>query len=125
MRCLYCGKELALLKRLTGSGQFCSEAHKVSYHDEYNRIALSRLLQAQTKPAPPKPLPSKEARLPEKEPAKVEVAQEKPAAVEAVAETLVAPQAVAETPATPQAVAETPATQAAVLVADAVEQEVA
>lgn len=49
MRCLYCGKELALLKRWTRGGQFCSEAHKQSYQEEYNRIALSRLLQAQYK----------------------------------------------------------------------------
>ena len=48
MRCLYCGKELALLKRLTGGGEFCSDAHKQSYQEEYNRLALSRLLQAQT-----------------------------------------------------------------------------
>ncbi len=68
MRCLYCGKELALLKRLTGGGEFCSEAHKQSYQEEYNRLALSRLLQAQKKgqpaasgpiapPAPPPPEP--------------------------------------------------------------------
>lgn len=50
MRCLYCGKELALLKRWTRGGQFCSEAHKKSYQEEYNRIGLSRLLQAQAKP---------------------------------------------------------------------------
>ena len=49
MRCRYCGKELALLKRLTGGGEFCSDAHKQSYQDEYNRLALSRLLQAQKK----------------------------------------------------------------------------
>ena len=49
MRCRYCGKELALLKRLTGGGGFCSEAHKQSYQDEYNQLALSRLLQAQKK----------------------------------------------------------------------------
>jgi hypothetical protein len=48
MRCRYCGKELALIKRLRGGG-FCSEAHKQSYQDEYNQLALSRLLQAQTK----------------------------------------------------------------------------
>jgi hypothetical protein len=52
MRCLYCGKELALLKRWTRGGQFCSEAHKKSYQEEYNRIGLSRLLQAQSKIAP-------------------------------------------------------------------------
>src|SRR5579859_3331589 len=49
MRCLYCGKELALLRRLTGGGEFCSEGHKQSYQEEYNRLALSRLLQAQKK----------------------------------------------------------------------------
>src|SRR5580658_9041270 len=49
MRCRYCGKELALFKRLTGGGGFCSEAHKQSYQDEYNQLALSRLLQAQRK----------------------------------------------------------------------------
>src|SRR5580658_3031065 len=49
MRCRYCGKELALFKRLTGGGGFCSEAHKQSYQDEYNQLALSRLLQAQKK----------------------------------------------------------------------------
>jgi hypothetical protein len=49
MRCLYCGKELALLKRLRGGGDFCSVAHKQSYQEEYNRLALSRLLQAQKK----------------------------------------------------------------------------
>ncbi len=52
MRCLYCGKELALLKRWTRGAQFCSEVHKQSYQEEYNRIGLSRLLQAQTKAAP-------------------------------------------------------------------------
>ncbi len=49
MRCLYCGKELALLKRLRGGGDFCSDAHKQSYQEEYNRLALGRLLQAQKK----------------------------------------------------------------------------
>src|ERR1700682_5543075 len=49
MRCLYCGKELALLKRLTGSREFCSESHKQIYQEEYNRLALSRLLQAQSR----------------------------------------------------------------------------
>src|ERR1700732_2200335 len=64
MRCLYCGKQLALLKRLTGGGEFCSDAHKHSYQEEYNRLALSRLLQAQSKPgeikttAPKAPAPS-------------------------------------------------------------------
>jgi hypothetical protein len=51
MRCLYCGKELALLKRLTKGGEFCSDAHKQSYQEEYNRLGLSRLLQARTSAA--------------------------------------------------------------------------
>jgi len=49
MRCLYCGKELALLKRLRGGGEFCSDAHKRSYQEEYNRLGLSRLLQARSR----------------------------------------------------------------------------
>jgi hypothetical protein len=49
MRCLYCGKELALLKRLRGGGEFCSDAHRQQYQEEYNQLALNRLLQA--KPA--------------------------------------------------------------------------
>src|SRR5260370_6580903 len=64
MRCLYCGKELALLKRLRGGGEFCSEAHKQRYQEEYDKIALSRLLQAQkkapntnTEPTQPPPAP--------------------------------------------------------------------
>ncbi len=47
MRCLYCGKELALLKRWTGGGEFCSDAHRQQYQEEYNKLALNRLLQAQ------------------------------------------------------------------------------
>lgn len=50
MRCLYCGKQLALLRRWTGGGEFCSEAHKQSYQQEYNQLALSRLREAQSKP---------------------------------------------------------------------------
>jgi hypothetical protein len=81
MRCLYCGKELALLKRLTGGGDFCSDAHKQSYQEEYNRLALSRLLQAQKKrqqtgntsghnPAAPPPSPvAVEERVAEEPPA--------------------------------------------------------
>jgi hypothetical protein len=65
MRCLYCGKELALLKRLTG-GEFCSETHKQRYQDEYNRIAVDRLLQAQPKAA----LPKKTAQAQEDKPSK-------------------------------------------------------
>lgn len=56
MRCLCCGKELALLKKLTGGGEFCSEAHRQKYQEEYNRLALSRLLQAQPAADNPPPL---------------------------------------------------------------------
>lgn len=47
MRCLYCGKQLPLLKKLTGGGEFCSETHRQKYQEEYNKLALSRLLQTQ------------------------------------------------------------------------------
>src|SRR5271169_4541131 len=58
MRCLYCGKELALLKRWTGGGEFCSDAHRQRYQEEYNQLALNRLLQAKPpgKPATEAPL---------------------------------------------------------------------
>jgi hypothetical protein len=64
MRCLYCGKGLALLKRWTGGGEFCSEAHRQRYQEEYNQLALNRLLQA-------KPASEPEA------PAKIKVPEEK------------------------------------------------
>lgn len=41
MRCLYCGKERSLFKRFTG--EFCSEAHRQSYKEESDKLALSRL----------------------------------------------------------------------------------
>ncbi|MEQ1886258.1 MAG: hypothetical protein ABL967_14430 [Bryobacteraceae bacterium] len=43
MKCLYCGKELALLKRLSGS-EFCSDGHRKLYQQEYNQLALNRLI---------------------------------------------------------------------------------
>src|SRR6478752_2072809 len=46
MRCLYCGKELALFKRLTKGSEFCSEAHRTKYQEEFNDLALSSLLQS-------------------------------------------------------------------------------
>src|ERR1700683_5505393 len=51
MRCLYCGKELALLKRWTSGGEFCSDAHRQQYQEEYNQLALNRLLQAKPREA--------------------------------------------------------------------------
>ncbi len=77
MRCLYCGKELALLKRLTGGGDFCSDAHKQSYQEEYNRLALSRLLQAQKKGQQANNSPAQNA----PPPPAAAVALEEPAAV--------------------------------------------
>jgi len=77
MRCLYCGKELALLKRLTKGGEFCSEAHKQSYQDEYNKLGLSRLLQARTRAGESKaaqnPLPAPAAPVAVVEPALEEI----------------------------------------------------
>jgi hypothetical protein len=55
MRCLYCGKELALLKRWTGGGEFCSDVHRQRYQEEYNQLALNRLLQAKPPAKPEKP----------------------------------------------------------------------
>lgn len=58
MRCLYCGGELALFKKLRGGGGFCSEAHRQKYQEEYSQLALSRLLQAnprvEKRPAAPR-----------------------------------------------------------------------
>ena len=51
MRCLYCGKELALLKRLKGE-EFCSDAHRQRYNEEYTELALSRLMQASPQEPP-------------------------------------------------------------------------
>src|ERR1019366_2334928 len=45
MRCLQCGKDLPLLKRLAG-GEFCSVAHRREYQQEYSQLALGRLLQS-------------------------------------------------------------------------------
>ncbi len=107
MRCLHCGKELALLKRLTGGGEFCSEAHKKSYQEEYNRIALSRLLQAQAKSVQPGPAqavseaPSYAA--PMHAETAVHVGAEEPVAATAVAvEEIPVEELVVETPAEPE-----------------------
>ena len=102
MRCLYCGKELALFKRLRG-GEFCSDAHRQRYHEEYTQLALNRLLQAnagkekesEKEPAPkagrsPEPL----ARSPEPS-ALVPKGQERPAR-EAASSAPVAATALAE-----------------------------
>lgn len=98
MRCLYCGKELALLKRWTGGGEFCSDAHRQQYQDEYNQLALNRLLQAKppgssdrTEPkADPKaePAVAQEASKPSRtRTAQAEKAPEKPAEKQIAAST--------------------------------------
>lgn len=43
MRCLYCGEPLSLLRKLTGKAEFCSDAHREAYQDEFNSLALERL----------------------------------------------------------------------------------
>src|ERR1700730_15147330 len=60
MQCLFCGKELALLKRLRGGAEFCSEAHRKEYQEQYEQLALARLIQAKppTEPAAPLGRPS-------------------------------------------------------------------
>ncbi len=50
MQCLYCDRPLALLKRLTGDGEFCSKEHRRIYQQEHNQLALARLLASQPKP---------------------------------------------------------------------------
>ena len=47
MLCLYCDRPLALLKRLTGEGEFCSKEHRKIYQQEHNQLGLARLLEAQ------------------------------------------------------------------------------
>ena len=50
MLCLYCDRPLALLKRLTGDGEFCSKEHRKIYQQEHNQLGLARLLEAQPTP---------------------------------------------------------------------------
>ena len=52
MRCLYCGEPLSLLRKLTGKAEFCSEAHRVAYQDEFNSLALQRLASQPTRSRP-------------------------------------------------------------------------
>jgi hypothetical protein len=61
MHCLYCDRPLALLKRLTGDGAFCSKEHRKIYQKEHSQLAVARLLESQpgnksrrtaSKPAP-------------------------------------------------------------------------
>ena len=63
MKCLFCGKDLPLFKRLAGA-EFCSDEHRQQYREEYSELALSRLAQQKStankpglaaKPQPPTP----------------------------------------------------------------------
>src|SRR5260370_9391376 len=42
MRCLQCGKELALFKKLT-EGEFCSPEHSTHYYDAQQQLIIERL----------------------------------------------------------------------------------
>lgn len=99
MRCLYCGKELALLKRWTGGGEFCSDVHRQRYQEEYNQLALNRLLQAKPPAKPEKPAVEKQA--PEKQVNEAPAA--KPSAVTAVSEVQPVKQATAHSTPAPAA----------------------
>jgi hypothetical protein len=44
MRCLYCGRRLALLRKLT-DGEFCSSAHRQRFLEEEQKLALARLVE--------------------------------------------------------------------------------
>ncbi len=46
MRCLFCGKRLALLRKLT-DGEFCTAAHRQRYVEEEQKLALARLMEAE------------------------------------------------------------------------------
>jgi hypothetical protein len=81
MRCLYCGKQLALLKKITRGGDFCSEAHRQKYQEEYNQAALKRLLQAQAPTAAPAANPQSAPAI-EAEPEDKPAAPNAPAAAE-------------------------------------------
>jgi hypothetical protein len=103
MQCLFCGKELALLKRLRGGGEFCSEAHRKEYQDQYEQLALARLMQAKppTQPPPPDRVPL--AR-PSAEPARApHPGRERPAEVVPVSASIAAVQAAVYAEAPPSA----------------------
>lgn len=58
MKCLQCGTELDRLSKWRGSSDYCSEECKKASQDEFNRLAMSRLMQP--RPARPnaRPAPS-------------------------------------------------------------------
>ena len=56
MRCLYCGEPLSLLRKLTGKAEFCSEAHREAYQEEFNSLALQRLASQPKQSRRPEPV---------------------------------------------------------------------
>ena len=44
--CRHCGKPLPFLQRFSGDEDFCSKTHRQNYQEEYNRLALGRLVTA-------------------------------------------------------------------------------
>src|SRR5258706_7441490 len=55
MPCLTCAKHMALFRKLRGGGESCPDANRDKYQEEYSRLAVSRLLQPQTRPDEVKP----------------------------------------------------------------------
>ena len=82
MQCLFCGKELALLKRLRGGAEFCSEAHRKEYQDQYEQLALARLIQAKPPTEPAAPLGRSNVLFQDAPPARVDVPSPKNAPVD-------------------------------------------
>ena len=68
MHCLYCDRPLALLKRLTGDGEFCSKEHRKIYQAEHNQLGLARLLEYQPVNKERRTGPQKEILTPEAAP---------------------------------------------------------
>lgn len=46
MKCIYCGKRIAMLRKLTDS-EFCSDMHRRLYQQEHETMALARLMDTQ------------------------------------------------------------------------------
>lgn len=64
MQCLYCDRPLALIKRLTGDGEFCSKECRKNYQREHNQLALARLLETQPPKTAGKAAPNKSKAVP-------------------------------------------------------------
>jgi hypothetical protein len=57
MKCLYCGKKVPMVKKLTAE-EFCTVAHRQAYFAEQEKLAVARLLEAQQRQrSSRKPLP--------------------------------------------------------------------